>query len=81
MKYIMEIKKSGTKLLLSVIFLSAISFTTSSCESSISETPDINDGYQTTIVLPEAPVLSSEERAEIDAMFDEYDQAIESLQK
>jgi len=77
----MKIKKTGTKVLTLVILLSAISFTISSCEGDISETPDINDGYQTTIVLPEAPTLTAEERAEVDAMFDEYDQAIESLQK
>ncbi|MFA6677277.1 MAG: hypothetical protein WCS34_06770 [Bacteroidales bacterium] len=77
----MKIKKTITKLLLSVTVLSAISLTTSSCEGDISETPDINDGYQTTIVLPEAPLLTDEERAIVDAMFDEYDQAIESLQQ
>lgn len=43
-----------------------------SCNS-VPEQPPLNEGYDTSFIMPEAEVLSEEDRAIITEMEDEYD--------
>lgn len=46
-----------------------------SCNN-VSEQPPLNEGYDTSFVLPEAEYLTQEDREVIDAMETEYDENV-----
>ena len=50
-----------------------LAFFACSCRQ-VSETPPTNSSYDSSFIMPEAEILSAEDRAVISAMEDEYDE-------
>lgn len=62
------------KRLISAIIISAsLSATFVACEK-YEETPSVNDGYATSVIIPDPVPMTAEDSAYVDAVKAEYDQ-------